>query len=171
MPWETFFAEKVFGPAGMTSTRGTTTTAIVPKRARGYVWRDNKYENAQEFLAMRPSGAFVSTVLDLAKWDTALYEDRVLTKASREAMWAPARLTSGATSDYGFGWQIDDTDGRKRIHHGGSLPGFRAEMAIFPNEGLTIIVLTNGDGAQPNAIAQGIARIYFAAPATPQRPQ
>ena len=80
---------------GMAATRTTTTTELVAHRARGYTWRDSGYVNSPEFLALRPSGAFLSTVLDLAKWDAALYEDRVLTKASRDAMWTRVGLTGG----------------------------------------------------------------------------
>lgn len=166
MPWETFFAERVFRPAGMTATRATTTTALVPHRARGYVWRDDRYENALDYLALRPSGAFISTVIDLAKWDTVLSENRLLTRASREAMWMPARLTTGAMSNYGFGWELDTLDGHREIVHGGSLPGFRAHMALYPDDGLTVIVLANADGARPAEISRGIARIYLGAPAT-----
>jgi D-alanyl-D-alanine carboxypeptidase len=164
-PWDVFLAERVFQPMGMTATRTTTTTALVPHRARGYAWRDSGYVNAAEFLALRPSGAFLSTVLDLAKWDAALYEDRMLTKSSRDAMWTPVRLTGGSTHGYGFGWTLDSVDGHWRVHHGGSLPGFRAEMARFPNDSLTFIVLTNADGARPDQIARGVARIYFSSPA------
>jgi CubicO group peptidase (beta-lactamase class C family) len=160
-PWDAFLNERVFLPMGMSATRTTTTTALVPRRARGYVWQDNRYVNAQEFLAVRPSGAFLSTAMDLAKWDAALYDDRILTKASREEMWKPTRLAGGTMSDYGFGWQLGSIEGHRRVHHGGSLPGFRAEMARFPDDGLTVIVLTNADGAVPAEIAAGVARRYF----------
>jgi D-alanyl-D-alanine carboxypeptidase len=160
-PWDVFLAERVFRPLGMTATRATTVTGLVPHRARGYSWRDSGYVNAPDLLAVRPSGAFLSTVLDLARWDAALYEDRVLTKSSREAMWKPVRLTGGGSYGYGFGWTLDSVDGHWRVHHGGSLPGFRAEMARFPNDSLTVIVLANSDGAQPSQIARGIARIYL----------
>ena len=163
-PWDVFLAERVFRPMAMTATRVTTTTALVPHRARGYVWRDSGYVNAMEFLALRPSGAFLSTVLDLAKWDAAMYEDRVLTKSSRDAMWQPVRLTGGESFGYGFGWQLDSVDGHWRVHHGGSLPGFRAEMARFPHDSLTVIVLTNADGARPDQIARDVARIYLSMP-------
>lgn len=160
-PWDVFLAERVFRPMGMTATRTTTVTELVPHRARGYTWRDSGYVNAPEYVALRPSGAFLSTVLDLAKWDTALYEERVLTKASREAMWTPVRLTGGGTYGYGFGWELDSLDGHWRVHHGGTLPGFRAEMARFPNDSLTVIVLTNADGARADEIVRGVARIYL----------
>ena len=160
-PWDAFLAERVFRPLGMTATRTTTTTELVAHRARGYVWRDSDYVNAPEFLALRPSGAFLSTVVDLAKWDAALYQDRLLTKSNRERMWTPVRLTGGSSFGYGFGWQLDSLDGHWQVHHGGSLPGFRAELARFPNDSLTVVVLTNADGANPGRIAQGLARIYL----------
>jgi len=160
-PWEVFLAERLFRPMGMAATRTTTTTELVPHRARGYSWRDSGYVNAPELLALRPSGAFLSTVLDLAKWDAALYQDRVLTPASRAAMWTPVPLTGGGSSRYGFGLQLDSLDGHWRVHHGGSLPGFRAEMARFPDDSLTVIVLTNSNGANPQQIAGEIARIYL----------
>ena len=77
----------------------------------------------------------------------------------------PVGLTGGIgqTYGYGFGWQLDSVDGHWRVHHGGALPGFRAEMARFPNDSLTVIVLTNADGAQPAAIAQSVARTYLTA--------
>jgi D-alanyl-D-alanine carboxypeptidase len=162
--WDMFLAERVFTPLGMTSTRTTTTSDLVPHRARGYVWKNAGYTNAEEYLAVRPSGAFLSTVLDLAKWDAALYTDRILTRASRDAMYTPVRLTDGRTYPYGFGWLVDTFDGHARVHHGGSLPGFRAEMARFPDDSLTVIVLTNADGAVPLEIVSGLARIYLASP-------
>ena len=160
-PWDAFLTERVFRPVGMTATRTTTTTALVPRRARGYVWRNGVYENAAEFIAIRPSGAFLSTVSDLARWDAALYDDRVLTESSRNQMWTPMRLNDGSPTEYGFGWELDTMDGHRGVHHGGSLPGFRAEMSRFPDDGLTVIVLTNGDSAQPATIAAGIARQHL----------
>ena len=160
-PWDVFLAERVFRPMGMMATRTTTTTALVAQRARGYTWRDSEYVNAPDLLALRPSGAFLSTVLDLARWDAALYEDRMLTKANRAAMWTPVRLPDGSSTGYGFGWELDSLDGHWQVHHGGSLPGFRAEMSRYPNDSLTVIVLTNADGAQPSQIARGVAGLYL----------
>ena len=160
-PWDAFVAERIFTPMGMKASRTTTTTELVPHRAHGYAWKDSSYTNAFEYLALRPSGAFLSTVLDLAKWDAALYKDLPLTAASRKEMWAPYTLTTGQISKYGFGWQLDSLDGHWNVHHGGALPGFRAEMSRFPNDSLSVIVLTNGDGARPDQIAAGIAKLYL----------
>ena len=159
--WDEFMTERVFGPMGMKASRTTTTTKLVQHRARGYAWRDSAFVNAFEFLALRPSGAFLSTVLDLARWDAALYQDLPLTEASRREMWTPYELTTSERSRYGFGWQLDTLDGHWNVHHGGALPGFRAEMSRFPNDSLTVIVLTNGDGARPDRLAAAIAKLYF----------
>jgi CubicO group peptidase (beta-lactamase class C family) len=168
-PWDVFLTQRVFAPQGMSSTR-TTTIDPVPGSANGYVWRDARYHVAPNFTALRPSGAFLSTVLDLAKWDAALYREDVLTRASREAMWTPVRLNDSSTYGYGFGWALDSLDGHRVVSHGGSLPGFRAEMARFPDDSLTVIVLTNADGARPAVIAGGVARAYFAASRFRSRP-
>jgi D-alanyl-D-alanine carboxypeptidase len=160
-PWNLFFAERVFAPLKMSATRTTTTHDLVPHRARGYVWERDRYANADEYLALRPSGAFLSTLEDLITWNAALDSDRLLSASSRQAMWTPAALTSGEHAAYGFGWRIDAVDGHSRIHHGGSLPGFRAEIARFPSDSLTVIILTNADGANPDAIARSVARTYW----------
>ncbi len=160
-PWGDYLNEHLFQPLGMNATRTTTTTEIVPNRADGYVWRDGKYRNAEIFFALRPSGAFLSTVLDLAKWDAALYSDQLFKPATREQMWTPVKLNSGVAHPYGFGWELDAVNGHKRVQHGGSLPGFRATITRYLDDKLTVIVLTNGDNANPGAIALGIAESYI----------
>jgi hypothetical protein len=147
----------------MTSTWTTAVPDTGARFARGYAWRDGAFVPLPQYRAVRPSGAFVSTVLDLARWDAALLGDRPLTRASREAMLTPVRLATGATHGYGLGWNLDSLDGRRRAHHGGSLPGFRAHMARLVDDGVSVIVLTNGEGADAARISAGVARAYLAA--------
>jgi CubicO group peptidase (beta-lactamase class C family) len=110
---------------------------------------------------LRPSGAFLSSVLDLAKWDAALYTDKILKQSTLSQVWMPVKLNSGTTHPYGFGWELSTVGGHKLVHHGGSLPGFRAQISRFVDDKLTVIVLTNADGANPNLIALGIAAQYI----------
>jgi CubicO group peptidase (beta-lactamase class C family) len=160
-PWPEFLEERIFKPLEMTSTRATTFKEIVPHRAGGYVWMGKKYQNASAQLNVRPSGALLSTVLDLAKWDAALYGDQLLHSSTKEAMWTPAKLNDGSTSDYGFGWDFGEVNGHRLIHHGGSLAGFRSELARLVDDKLTVIVLTNADGATPMIIFHKIAALYI----------
>jgi CubicO group peptidase (beta-lactamase class C family) len=159
-PWGEYLTEAVFKPLEMSSTRTTNMTELVPNRANGYGWRDGKYSNAAVYLALRPSGAFLSTVLDLAKWDAALYSDRLLKQATREQMWTSVKLNDGTTYPYGFGWDLETVGGHKRFHHGGSLPGFRSELARFVDNKLTVIVLANSNNADPEEIALDVAEFY-----------
>jgi len=160
-PWGDYLRDALFKPLEMNSTRTTTMTELVQDRANGYGWREGKYSNAAVFLALRPSGAFLSNVLDLAKWDAALYTERVLKQTSRDQMWAEVKLNDGSTYPYGFGWELDKIGGHKLKHHGGTLPGFRAEIARFTDDRLTVIVLTNSDNADPGRIALDVAEFYI----------
>jgi len=56
---------------------------------------------------------------------------------------------------------LDSVGGHRQIHHGGSLPGFRAELSRFVDDKLTVIVLTNSDNANPGTIALGVAEFYI----------
>jgi D-alanyl-D-alanine carboxypeptidase len=167
-PWPDFLSERVFSPLGMTSSRATTTIEIVPNRASGYAWTGGEQRNTPDGPAVRPSGAFLSTVLDMAKWDAALRTDALFRSSTREQMWSPVRLNNGTTYPYGFGWSLDAYQGHKQIHHGGAQPGFRSEYARFPDDGVSVIVLTNQDGARPAEIARGVAGFYIPALAASQ---
>lgn len=160
-PWEDYLTERLFKPLGMNATRATTVTEIVQNRADGYVWTNNKLQNADIFLALRPSGAFLSSVLDLAKWDAALYTDGILNQSARTQMWSPVKLNNGTTFNYGFGWYLDTLAGHKLVRHGGSLPGFRAEFVRLADDKLSIVILANGDNANLGPIALGIAGSYI----------
>jgi CubicO group peptidase (beta-lactamase class C family) len=158
--WEDFLADRVFGPLGMTATRITDVTAIVANRASGYAVRNDQYQNAPVMLAVRPSGALLSNVTDLLRWDAALASGKVLPPPTLEAMWTKAKLTSGQTVRYGLGWQLDGEGPDRMIHHPGSIAGFQADYARFPEHKLSVIVLANQDLALPVAIAVKVATLY-----------
>ena len=160
-PWPDFLRERVFAPLGMNSTRTTNMTDLVTNRANGYVWRDGKFQNAAIYFAVRPSGAFLSTVLDLAKWDAALHAGTILKHPTLDQAWTPVKLNNGNTHPYGFGWELAPVAGHKQINHGGSLPGFRAQLTRFVDDKLSVVVLTNGDNANAAGIAIGVANFYI----------
>jgi CubicO group peptidase (beta-lactamase class C family) len=160
MPWPDFIASRIFAPAGLTSTRTTTVADIVPHRASGYETSGGKFKNADIWIALRPSGAFLSTVLDLAKWDIALDSGKILTAATRDQMWAPVRLTDGTTHGYGFGWFVDEINGHRRVHHSGGVPGFVCEMEMFPDDRLAVIVMANIGNRDLEDMAVHVAAHY-----------
>jgi D-alanyl-D-alanine carboxypeptidase len=160
-PWPEYLNERVFAPLGMNATRTTTMTDLVPNRANGYVWRNDKLSNAGVYFALRPSGAFLSTVLDLAKWDAALRTEKILKQSTLNQMWTPLTLNNGKTHPYGFGWELESVAGHKQVNHGGSLPGFRSQLARFVDDKVTVVVLTNGETVDAAAIAVGVANFYI----------
>lgn len=161
-PWTQFMRERVFKPSGMMLTAPTNITPMLPNRAVGYVDKDNS-RPTDDFVALRPSGAFLSTVGDLAKWDALLYTNTPLTEASRRQMWTQQRLNDGTMANYGFGWTVETRkNGRHVVSHGGSLPGFRSHFARFVDERATVIVLINGDDADAGGLINAVAEIYLA---------
>jgi CubicO group peptidase (beta-lactamase class C family) len=159
--WGDFLNERLFTPLKMEATSTTNMTTLVPNRANGYVWRNGKVQNADIYLALRPSGAFLSTVLDLARWDAALYNDGILKQSTREQMWSPVKLNDGTSHPYGFGWTLGTVGSHRLVNHGGAMAGFRSEMARFVDDKMTFIVLTNSENATPNTIAMGVAALYI----------
>jgi CubicO group peptidase (beta-lactamase class C family) len=142
-----FMRERIFRPLGMSSTTNRDPRAIIPSRASGYESdAGGDYVNRDSDLTdVFSAGAIVSTVGDLAKWNAALDAQALLTKASQQAMWAPVRLNDGTAHLYGFGWFLDPFNGRQNIGHSGSTSGFSASFQRFPNDRLSVIVLTNSN--------------------------
>lgn len=159
--WADYVDSQIFRPLAMNATRTTTATGLDANRANGYIWKENVYEKAPFMVALRPSGAFISTVVDLAKWDSALYSDKILNQMLRGQTWTPVQLNDGTSYLYGFGWYLNPLGGHRCLHHDGSLPGFRSEIARFIDDRLTVIILTNGDSANASMIAVGVAGFYL----------
>lgn len=159
-PWSEFLAERIFKPLGMNTARTTTFDEIIPNRANGYSFADNKLSNSEVYLALRPSGAFLATIDDLVKLEEALNGKTFLKPETRTTMWTPFKFNDGKDSQYGLGWTIDQVNGRKRIGHGGSLNGFRSNFARFVDDGLTVIVLSNLAQFDPAGLSRGIAAKY-----------
>ena len=159
-PWPDFIQTSVFKPAGMTSSWPTNTTVSIANRAQGYVDND-ALRDEPKWLALRPGGGFLSTVLDLAKWDAALYTDKVLTEASRRQMWTPVTLNNGKTYPYGFGWMLGNRNGHRYVQHSGGMPGTRANLSRFIDLELTIIMLMNLDDVDIEPIVAGVAAPYL----------
>ena len=166
-PWPDFLSERVFTPLEMTATRVTSLAEIIPNRASGYAWRTGKLQNEDDWPAVRPSGAFLSTARDLAKWEMALAGDQILKDSTKREMWTRVKLNDGQTFPYGFGWQLDDwpadskvPTGVPMIRHGGSMNGFRAGYSRWPSHRLAVIVLTNLTDAAYEGLTANIAIRY-----------
>ena len=165
MPWQDYIREKLFIPAGMKNSGMTDFYLIIPNRASGYMHKNEVLVNADAMYAVRPSGGFLSTSTDMILWDKVLREKNIILKKENwDLLWQPFIRTSDKPESkayYGFGWMIDEFNGRKMVMHGGANTGFRSYYTRFVNDGLSIIILTNTEEANPAAIVRALSDYYF----------
>ncbi|MEO5493212.1 MAG: serine hydrolase domain-containing protein [Sphingomonas sp.] len=152
-----FLDERIYRPLGMTASGYAADAPIIINRARGYVRRDGRFENAPFIDMSIPIGAGsqYSTVGDLYRWDRALYTDALLPKALRDRMFAKGK------GDFGLGWEVEDENGRRVIEHNGDINGFGAFIARWPSEDATVIILANTEGIKVREMKDAIAARLF----------
>jgi len=157
--------ERIFVPLGMTSTRIISEADIIPNRAAGYRLVNGEIKNQEwvsPMLNTTADGALYTNVLDMAKWDAALYTEKLLKKGSLDQMWSAVRLNDGKTAPYGFGWDVTEVNGHRLIEHGGAWQGFTTQISRYVDDKFTVIVLTNLDSehSEPDKIAHNVAALY-----------
>jgi CubicO group peptidase (beta-lactamase class C family) len=161
-----FLQERIFQPLGMSTTRIISEADIVPNRAAGYRLVKGELKN-QEWVSptlnTTADGALYFSILDLAKWDEALYTEKLLKRSSLDEMWTVVKLKNGQpnSGDYGFGWEIETKNGHRLIRHSGSWQGFKAEISRYVDDKLTVVVLANLESAEPGKIADHVAKMYL----------
>jgi CubicO group peptidase (beta-lactamase class C family) len=161
-----FLQQRIFKPLGMTSTRIISEADIIPNRAAGYVWVKGEVKN-QEWVSPKlnttADGSLYFNVLDLAKWDEALYTEKLLKRSSLDEMWTVAKLKNGQPNSghYGFGWFVEEKNGHRIVEHGGAWQGFETHISRYMDDKFTVVVLTNLGGSKPSIIAHRVAEMYL----------
>jgi CubicO group peptidase (beta-lactamase class C family) len=161
-----FLQERIFRPLGMSTTRIISEADIIPNRAAGYRLVKGDLKN-QEWVApalnTTADGSLYFSILDLAKWDAALYTEKILKRSSLDQMWTPAKLNNGKPNSdyYGFGWFIEEKKGHRVIGHGGAWQGFKTHISRYVGDKLTVVVLANLAEADPGKIAEHVAEMYL----------
>jgi CubicO group peptidase (beta-lactamase class C family) len=162
-----FLQQRIFHPLDMQTTRIISEADIIPNRAAGYRLVKGELKN-QEWVAPKVNttadGSLYFSILDLAKWDAALYTEKLLKRSSLDEMWTPVKLKNGQPNKagYGFGWEIDERHGHHVVGHNGAWQGFKSAIARYVNDQLTVVVLANLAEAKPGAIAEHVADMYLA---------
>lgn len=171
--WAAFMKAEIFDKLGMTDTAADDARDVVAGRASGYSLVGGvagKFRNAAftDMSVPYAAGALRSTADDMARWNAALFGGKLLKPDLLKMMLAPGRLRNGAENQtaiawpggkafpppagfvagfYAFGLDHHTENGRRVIGHEGSIAGFDSVMQYYVDEGLTIIVLTNTNGA------------------------
>ena len=171
VPLMEFLQRRIFTPLGMTSIADIDSGPLGPEDPSRYrrvglapVRSAPKEGKGWLFAA----GGLAMTARDLALWDIATIDQRVLQPASYREMQKEVQLTNGVGSRYGLGVGVSLVDGRRLISHGGEVSGFTARNDIYPDERAAVVALTNLDASDASTqIASKIGALLFA-PATDQ---
>jgi len=163
-PYPKYLQEQFFKPLGLASTMYCYTQPLIKHRALGYERRGKQLVNAEYLSMTQPysAGALCSTVGDLVKWNQALQVGGLVSRPSFTQMTTP--LGAAVKPRYGFGLATDSLSGHRRISHSGGIHGFQSELAYYPSDSLTVVVLANSTPAPVGLIAGNLARVVFGLP-------
>jgi len=156
----TFLHERIFEPLGMNGTiafeDGISTVA---NRAFGYTMKDSLWKRKDQSTtsAVLGDGGIYSSIEDMAKWDAALYDSRLLSDESRRLAFTPHTATDKPDVKYGFGWRITG----ETLWHSGETSGFRNVIVRYPQRRLTVVMLTNRDNPEPYETARAVANLFL----------
>jgi D-alanyl-D-alanine carboxypeptidase len=165
-PYPEYLKTHIFDPLGMASTTYCEHRPVVKGRARGYEVVDGAVLNA-EYVSMThayAAGAVCGSALDVLKWVRSLVEGRVVSKDSFRRMVTPGTLADGTPIEYGHGLASSALEGHPRVSHIGGIRGFASQFAHYPDDDLTVVVLTNTENAKAATIEARIARALLGLP-------
>jgi CubicO group peptidase (beta-lactamase class C family) len=149
--WDKYLAEKIFQPLHMENTFHIPTRAMTTNFAIGYMTNSvGQTRRAPKIERTFASGGIASTVLDMAKWDAALYTEQILKHSSFDELITRAKLSDGEPVktkngwSYGLGWGVGTTvNGHKAMSHNGSRPGFATYIMRCYEDKVTVVILCN----------------------------
>jgi CubicO group peptidase (beta-lactamase class C family) len=158
MPYGQFLRERIFDPAGMTTSRVSSQTELIENLAQGYGadhqgWVKNHRRTDYGLVS---HFGLLSTAEELALFDRALMSGKLVKPETLASMWQPVKLAGS----YGLGFFLDEFNGHRIVHHGGSTG---TEYLKYPDDGLTVIVLTNLEllsGGNAGVLARTAAQAY-----------
>lgn len=159
-----FLRERVFEPAGMDdSLVFDHTEPEIANRVYGYEptadgFRLHDFNQLNHVVG---AGGVYATLEDFIAWDRALYEDEIVSEKALHEAFKRHKLNNGDEIDYGFGWRVEDYRGYRRLRHGGTWVGFRAAIARYTDERLTIVLLSNRGDTETDPLIDAITDIYL----------
>jgi CubicO group peptidase (beta-lactamase class C family) len=165
MPLLKFLRERIFAPIGMESVSDVDKGPLSDSDATGYL----QYGLGPERVAPKEgkgwlfaAGELAMPAQDLAKWDIAMINQRLLKPSSYKEMQTEVLLKNGVGTRYGLGIAVRYESGHRALEHGGAVSGFTAENLIFPDDHMAVAVLTNEMPADAaSQIAHKIADLLF----------
>jgi CubicO group peptidase (beta-lactamase class C family) len=160
---------QIFQPLGMTRTFSGDDTEIIPGRVAGYSVDENGFINAPPWSHLVPfaAGSLVTTASDLVKYRRGVFHSSHISPELQDMLLHTNVMNDGTPNLYSQGALIiSDFNGHTKYSHSGDIWGFAANHAFYPEDDLTIVVLTNHQAEAPSVVSleQKIARIVFGIP-------
>jgi CubicO group peptidase (beta-lactamase class C family) len=157
-----FMTKNVFVPAGMDHTVVDNRFTIIPYRTRFYQKTPaGTVENA-DFLDSSykiPGGGWLSSAEDMAKFEAAILNDKLIKRATRDVMWTPSKPSDGTKIGYALGWGNGENDGIADVGHSGGQQGTSTGFVVAPAQRAAAVVLTNMESVNAYDLAVDILKI------------
>jgi CubicO group peptidase (beta-lactamase class C family) len=163
MPFAEFSQKRIFGPVGMRSTQWRDDhTRIVKGRSIAYAANGRGFEIDHPIENVYGNGGLLTTVGDLLLWNEHLATgDGLGGRPFVDAMHRQGVLNDGTTIAYASGIQIGTSGGVRRVSHTGSTAGFRAFLARYPDQQLSVALLCNVGAVNPGGVGQEVANVFL----------
>jgi len=157
-----FSRDRLFRPLGMTHTSWRDDyTRIVKGRAVAYDSTPDGYHEDMPFENVHGNGGLLTTVGDLLRWNENFVTPAVGDAAFIKEEQAPGRFNDGRAHDYAFGLYVRPWRGVPEVSHSGSTAGYRAFLARYPDQHLSVAVLCNAGDANATQYAHAVAEAYL----------
>jgi CubicO group peptidase (beta-lactamase class C family) len=160
-----FLQENIFKPFGMTRTYNGNDAEIISDRVNGYANAKDGHINAAPWSYLVPfsAGSLESTLGDLVMYRRGVFHHPNF-ESVRKLVVQQNQLKDGTTNFYAQGALIISApDGHRKISHPGSIWGFSSNHSYYPDEDITIVVLTNNQAEAPSPVSleRKMARVIF----------
>lgn len=166
-----FLTDRILKPLSMRDTL-VHEHGVWPEKARavGHVDKGGYYIEIplDDWNYLGGPDGIVSTVTDMAKWDQALYSERLVRQITMDKAFTEGRLQDGSGTRYGFAWYVGPSRGIYCVEHDGYNAGFPSIIKRFPGEQVTVIILANFAEFPSWDYAMKVAEIYLGDRMKPQ---
>ena len=154
--------DNVFEPLGMNHTYVEDRyDRVVPNNATSYYGSKENFFRAVEYWGYVGSGNMHSTTTDLLNWLQNFSTPKEGWSSAFEMLQTTHKLNDGSENNYAYGVILGEVNGYQRIRHGGSIGGFRASISTYPEEQLSVAILTNFSSANPGQKENQIVNMFL----------
>jgi CubicO group peptidase (beta-lactamase class C family) len=169
--FQEFSRKNIFEPLGMTHTQWRDDfSRIVKGRAIAYGGEAGSFHSEMPFENVFGNGGLLTTVGDLLLWNENFVHGKIGGPAFLQEIQRRGRLSDGQEIEYASGLFMTSWQGIPEVSHSGATAGYRAFLARYPEQKLSVAVLCNAGAANPVDLAHRTAGLFLASQLKPPPP-